>query len=266
MEVTLLETIKGIFSPKRIQITLYMAMVLWIAVITQVVVNHLFLRDFQITEAFIKTDMEEMESSLEIIAESQSEFLSEANKKEIILKIANAIDLNVDRDITVIKDGSYSEYSFLKEAKSARSEIKVISLEEETKGIAQIRHYIIIRINVFKSIQSIDNLKSDINKALIDIGVTNKQVTMEFEGAYNGLISRDDKKSIAKNLVKELHGEVILEYEENELFTVYAYTGLINDYIMSLDSKVNIQIAMTYDEELNKTMISLATPILSHDY
>lgn len=241
-------------------------MVLWIAVITQVVVNHLFLKDFQITEAFIKTDMEEMESSLEIIAESQSEFLSETGKKEIILKIANAIDLNVDRDITVIKEGSYSEYSFTKQAKSASSEIKVISLEEEKKDTAQMSHYIIIRINVLKSIQSIDNLKNDIDKALTDLGISNRQITMEFYGAYNGLISKDEKKSIAKNLVKELHGEIILEYEENELFTVYAYTGLINDYIMSLDSKVNIQIAMTYDEELNKTMISLATPILSQGY
>lgn len=266
MEVTLLETIKGVFSPKRIQITLYMAMVLWIAVITQVVVNRLFLRDFQITQAFIKTDMEEMESSLEIIAESQSEFLSEADKKEIILKVANAIDLNLDREITVIKEGSYSEYSFAKEAKRARSEIKVISLEEETKGTAQMRHYIIVRINVLKSIKSIYNLKNDINNALANLGVTSKQITMEFEGAYNGLISKDEKKSIARNLVKELHGEIILEYEENELFTVYAYTGLINDYIMSLDSKVNIQIAITYDEELNKTMISLASPILSHGY
>ena len=261
-----MKTIKGIFSPKPIQITLYMAMVLWIAVITQVVVNHLFLKDFQITEAFIKTDMEEMESSLEIIAESQRKFLSEIDKKEIILKVANAIDLNIDRDITIIKEGSYSEYSFTKQAKRASSEIKVISLEEETKGTAQMRHYIIVRINVLKSIQSIDDLKNDINKALDNFGISNKQIAMKFDGAYSGLISKDEKKSIASNLVKELHGEIILEYEENELYTVYAYTGLINDYIMSLDSKVNIQIAMTYDEENNKTIISLATPILFQGY
>jgi len=261
-----LETIKGIFSPKRIQITLYLAMVLWIAVITQVAINHLFLKDFQITEAFIKTEMEEMESSLEIIAESQSEFLSETDKKDIILKIANAINLNVDSDVRVIKEGSYSEYSYTKEAKRANTEIKVISLEEETKGIAQMRHYIIIRINVLKGIKSIEKLKNDINKTLMDLGVSNKQITMEFAGAYNGLISKDDKKSIVRDLVKDLHGEIILEYEEDELFTVYAYTGLINDYIMSLDSKVNIQIAVTYDEELNKTKISLATPILSQAY
>ena len=45
---------KRIFSSKRTQFTLYIAMILWLAVITQIVVNYAFRKDFQITEAFVK--------------------------------------------------------------------------------------------------------------------------------------------------------------------------------------------------------------------
>ena len=59
-------TLQRIFSLKRTKVTLYMAAVLWLSVITQVLVNRAFFKNFQIAEAFVKTSTEDIECSLEI--------------------------------------------------------------------------------------------------------------------------------------------------------------------------------------------------------
>ncbi len=260
------DIIKRVFSLKRTQITLYMVVILWLAVATQMIVNRVFREDFQITEAFVKTDMQGMESSLEIVAQYNKDFLSEEDKKGMIRSIADAIGLTIDKEINVQKEATHSEYSFTKQAKQAYSEIKVISMEQQEEGYSRVHHYIIVRMSIKQSIKSIEGFKNKIENILKEIGVTDKQVTMQFNGNYDGMRSTAEKKRIAKFLVDELHGEIALEYEEGDLYTIYAYTGLISEYINSLGNKINIQIAITYDEENNKTMVTLATPILNQSW
>jgi hypothetical protein len=263
-----LDNIKKIFSLKRTKFTLYMAAVLWLAVATQMVVNKVFHEDFKITEAFEKTNAEEKQSGIEVVAEYNSEFLSESDKKEIIQKLADAIGLKIDSDVAVWQEGNRCEYSYAKKAKQAESEIKVVSLGEEQENNAEIemKHYIIVRLSIYEGIQSIDRYKNIIEDTLAKLGVDYKEVTMKFEGKYDGNLSLAEKNQIASNLVKELKGEIALEYDEGDLYTIYAYTGLLNEYIVSDGSKVNIQIAITYNELTNKSTVTLATPILNESW
>jgi hypothetical protein len=261
-----LDTIKKIFTLKRTRATLYMAVILWLAVATQMFINRVFHEDFQITEAFVKTNAEEMQSSIEVAAEYDEGFLSEADKKNVIQSLADAIGLKIDREISVEKDDSRSEYYFIKKAKQASSEIKVISMEQEDGASVRMKHYIIVRLSIYKSIESIDRYKKIIEDTLTKLGVKYKQITMQFEGNFDGLLSAEMKERIAASLVSELQGKIALKYNEGDIYTVYAYTGLINEYIMSGESKINIQIAMTYNAITDKTKVTMATPILNQSW
>lgn len=260
------DTIKHIVTLKRTKVTLYMAAVLWLAFATQVMVNRVFKEDLKITEAFVKANTDEMQSSIEVVAEYASDFLSETDKKDMIVQLADAIGLNIDRDISISREGTRIEYSFIKMAKQATSEIKLISLELEEDSAIKIKHYIIIRLSVLDSIQSIDRYKNIIEATLAELGVENRQTTMQYKGSYDGELSLEDKNQIMTSLVEELKGEIALEYDEGDIYTVYAYTGLLNEYIDTMGSKVNIQIAMTYNEISDKTTVTLATPILNQSW
>jgi predicted RNA-binding protein Jag len=100
-----------------------------------------------------------------------------------------------------------------------------------------------------------------LEKTLDDLGVTSEQITMKYEGNKEGDLTSLQKHEIAELLVKELQGEIALEYDEGDLYTIYAYTGMLNDYVTSMGNKINVQIAITYNELTNKTKIALATPI-----
>jgi hypothetical protein len=275
MEVDLMEnskwnnmihTLKQTFSMKRTKITLYIATVLWVAVATQMVVNKVFQEDFKITEAFVKTDTEEMQSSIEVVAEYKSGTISDDNKKEVILDLADAIGLNVDEEITVWEEDTRSEYYYVKQAKQATSEIKIVSMEQEEQDDVIIKNYIIVRISILQGIQSVDQYKSVLEDALQKLGVESKQFTLKFEGNREGNLSTDQKHEVASLLVGELQGKIALEYDEGDLFTVYAYTGMLNEYVTTMGNKINIQIAITYNELTNKTKIALATPILNENW
>jgi hypothetical protein len=257
------DTIKQVLSLKKTKLTLYMVAVLWLAVGTQMVVNKVFREDVKITEAFVKTNAEEMQSSIEIVAEYHKDFLSEIDKKTLIKKIADAIGLKVDDDISVKTEDNRTEYSFYKHAKQATSEIKVVSLEQEKDSVKEMKHYLIVRLNILQSIRSIDKYKNILENTMTKLGVENQQITMSFEGNQEGNITSKEKNQIATQLVKELQGEVAMEYDEGDLYTVYAYTGLIHEYIETVGCKINIQISITYNELTNKTRITLATPIMN---
>ncbi len=258
--------LKHTLTLSRTKVALYAAAVLWTAVITQLIINRMFQEDIQITEAFVKSDTEDMQSSLEIAAEYKGDFLSEDAKKNIIYDLADAIGLVIDDDVTIREDKTRSECSYFKQAKKASTELKVVSVEQKENTSSTVKNYIIVRLNVKEGIQSIDKFKVLLEKSLSDIGVKNQQVTMKYEGSRNGNLTKAKKQEIARTLVKDLQGEVALEYDEGDLYTVYAYTGMLKEYVQSMGNKINIQIAITYNELTNTTKITLATPMLNDSW
>jgi hypothetical protein len=258
--------IKKVFSARRTRAALYAAVVLWVAVITQIAVNRIFREELQITEAFVKSETVEMQSNLEVVAEYKAEVLSEAGKKELINRLADAIGLTVDSDITVWEDEDRTEYFYYKKAKQAATEIKVISLQTEENNAVDMKHYIVVRLNILKGMESIDKYKGLIEDELNQIGVASKQVNLKYEGNREGNLTSLQKHEIAVLLIDELQGEIALEYDEGDIYTVYAYTGMIHDYVTSMSNRINIQIAITYNELTDTTRITLATPVLNDSF
>ncbi len=249
---------KNTLSLRRTKITLYMATVLWVAVVTQILVNRVFQEEVKITEAFVKTNTEEMQSSIEIAAEYGKEELSTEEKKTLICDIAAKIGLTIDKEISIWEEGDRSEYLFYKQAKKATSEIKVISVDK--------KHYIIVRLSIQEGIAGIDKYKKTLENIFKKLEVKDMQVTLKYEGNQEGDLTSDQKHEIAQLLVDELQGEIALEYDEGDMYTVYAYTGMLKEYITTMDTKINIQIAISYNEVNNKTRITLATPIIGDSW
>lgn len=255
-------TIKYTLSLKRTRVTLYIAAVLWLAVFTQMVVNRFFREEFQITEAFVKSDTNEMRSTLEVVAEYKAGILSKEDKREIIHFLADSIGLVIDDEIGVWEEDGRSEYFFYKQAKHATSEIKLISMEAEEDNIVTMKHYIIVRLNILQSISSIDKYKSLLEEALSKLETDNLQITLKYEGSREGNLTTEQKQEIAELLINELQGELVMEYDEGDLYTVYAYTGMLNEYIATMGTKINVQITVSYNELTNKTKIAMATPVM----
>lgn len=259
--------LKQLFHDHKHKMTFYVVAVLWIAVIMQIAVTSFMQTEDNILEALVRTNSEVNAFELETAAEFGNGYLSIEAKEEVIRLVAEKIGLEVDEEIEVLKQGNNSEVFIDKTSKNARTLIKLVSVEEEDSlGVVEMNHYILVRLKVNENLNSIVQYRDLLNKILSDLNSSNIQTTMQLIGTYQGKLSLDQMNAIADNMIKLLHGEVSYENRQEDFFTVYAYSGLLEEYITSMGTKINIHIATNFDETTDTTMLYLGAPVIKADY
>ncbi len=259
--------IKKILSGKKSRMTIYVLGVLWIAVIMQIAVNTFMIPKGSLLEAFVNTNSEVSSFELEMFAEYGSDYLSEEDRKELVIYMANQIGLKLDQEVEIVRNGKETESYIEKIGKNANTLIKVISLEQEkTDGNMGLKHYLIIKLKLYDNLESILNYRKLINTAFDDLGAKTLETTMQLASAYKGKLSLDNMNLIADNMIESLNGKIAYANREDELFTVYAYSGLLDEYVTSLDTKINMHVVINYDEEQDTTNVYLGTPVINGGY
>ena len=84
----------------------------------------------------------------------------------------------------------------------------------------------------------------------------------EFQGDYE---HKSMEKKVKKTL-KKYKGNVIEEYCDISLISFIIYTPLIKEYLLIDRNKINLNLAIRYNEYEDKTCILLATPIITNGY
>ena len=74
----------------------------------------------------------------------------------------------------------------------------------------------------------------------------------------------EQKDVITMELLEQLNAQIVAEHRQ-DIYVVYAYTSKIKEYKKVGKDKVNLTIAISYDEQKNTTNIMLATPLLNQD-
>lgn len=258
---------KRILSSKKSKRTIYVISVLWIAVIMQVIVNRYMVPKSSLLEAFVNTNSEVSSFELEMIADYGTDYLSEDDRKELVEFIASQIGLKINKEIELVRNGKETERYFEKNSKNAKTLIKVSTVEKENEeGISELRHYIIVKIKLYNNIDSILHYRELLNKTFQELGTKKAETNMQLVSNYKGKLSLDNMNLIADSMIENLNGKVAYANRQEDMFTVYGYTGLLDEYVMSLDTKINIHIAINYDEEKDMTYVYLGTPVINGGY
>ena len=91
-------------------------------------------------------------------------------------------------------------------------------------------------------------------------------VTLSLKGCVEGAWSNSEKNHICEDIIEKLDGKIVIGSRSNELYSVYAYTEKISDYVLSGTTRSNINIAITYDSDKDVTWIYMETPVISENY
>ncbi len=244
----------------------------WLFVILQLLIGKLFEKNTSIVAAFAVTKPQEISATLEVTANYGDKLFDEREKERLLNELAEAIGLELGEDAEAewITGEGREELVVKKEARAAKTELKAISLCYSEKDLAEstgmntamTKNYVYASIALSESLDAILAYKKLVEKTLSELACTEISTTIQLVGEYEGYLTLQERNEVTEKILKSLQAEVMYEYRQEEMYTVYAYTAGLDDYISVEDKKINLHIAMSKDEENYRTILYLASPIL----
>ena len=223
-----------------------------------------------IVTAFASEDYIDTQGTVSAYVNYGNKYLTDDDRQEIVESIAST--LGIKRDIVLnIKRGESGSgssvtatYSCISE--HATTDISVITVETVSGNtVLSLEQYILVDITIDNSVESAVYYKECIDKYFKESGI-DADITLSFKGSIKGALSNNEKNEICDNILDALDGRLVTGSRSDELYTVYAYSDSINEYVVNGTTKSNINVAITYDSTNDLSWVYVATPILSESY
>lgn len=262
------KTTKGILRDKRIQIALFAFVVLIVGITVQLMMKGFMKEKVPIADVFMDSQVVATKSCLEMAGRYTTKSLTSEQKEEVIKTITDEIGLTYEaNELLWQEEGKVSQVSLHRQSKQADTKIQFISVNVNEEGeIPIIQNYVMIYMELYDQMGQIVDYKELLQDCFDKLEMTEESASIQFIGKYPGALTLDSKNTITDQMIKQLKGHITYENRADDLYTVYAYSGSISEHISVGKSKVNIQVAMNYNEQLNETVVYLATPIMNGSY
>lgn len=240
---------------KQRRILVGLAAVFLLAAVFRIVTERAFLAQASIEGAFAVLAPEDSRGTVTLTGRYLPPPYGFSEEK-LLRYFGEEIGLTVDGDIREVSYEGRLEYVYEKAAARAHSIIKVVYLEEPEA------YYICAEITLTgDQAASSAAFRKVLNKAAEEIGLTEISTTLELCGMYEGEIPLGKKDEVTDLLLSELYAQPVYENRLNANYTVYAYTGAVEEYITVEKKKINVQVAIYYDKDTDCTEVVLASPL-----
>ena len=219
-----------------------------------------------IVTAFADNDFLNTISTITASGTYGNQYISETERESILLDIAHGLGITNSLVYdSETKDGITTS-SLVRTADNTQTILKLITTETAlSSNEISLKNTISAVIEFDNSLDSAFFYKDKIKNAFENVGI-NPDISINLKGDIAGSLSMSQKNVIADKIIESSDGKIVTESRNNNLFTVYAYTDKIEDYVLRGSMKTNLNVAISYDEIKNITEVYMATPFLNQDY
>lgn len=239
---------------------------LWVSVGIEAYLRNNAKDESKIVEAFNQTNFVDTESVITAYGVYRGAYLDRQEAKELLASLAEKIGLDNSYTINETRNKTSGEITLTKTAKRAQTKMRFITYEEQGEdNIIQAKQYLVMELTLYESADSALSYKNLFNHILQDYDFS-KQFTVSLKGQYAGKLTLEERNVITDKLLKDIKADVVSERRSTDFYTIYAYTRLIDNYKEVSGEKINVSLAMNYNESENKTYLYLATPLIKDDF
>ncbi len=241
---------------------MYAVIVLW-AVLTAVYMTNMGRADkVSISTAFTDSVDGEEWCELDTYIEGYGKFgvcyLTQEEKERLVENIASALGITSSYGLATVCEDEVNITVLSKESVDGSVTIKAITQEPQVQ-------YVYVNITVYNNIDCAVSYRELVEGMFDAMGIQGN-VNMNLVGSLEGALNSTEKNELADGLLDRLGAKVVTENRDNDIFTIYAYSKGAGSYITIGGNKINMNIAIGYDEEQDRTKVYLASPINSLDY
>ncbi len=245
---------------------IYMVALLWAIVSIQIIVNKTVKKEDEIVEAFNISNSVPINSTIEAYGLFGKMYLSKETKENMLVNLAKELGIVEDYTIENTSVQSYEKSTLKKDGKYGNTTIQIVTagIGDEI-AITDQEQYILISIELFNDINSVSELKENVNKIYKNIGIDNTINTC-LKGSLNGELTDNKKVEMVDKLLKAMNAEEVVSSTMDNTYNVYGYTKNEDNYVYQMGEKVNVNIAITYDSEEDITYIHMANPFINKSF
>ena len=100
----------------------------------------------------------------------------------------------------------------------------------------------------------------------LDLEAKDSRLTFCITGHLDRKLEGKEIEEFAGELTHQLQGEGVDTFQEDGTISVTGYTPRLDNYLQYEDGRLNFNLALRYDEYLDKTVVFAATPLIPHFY
>lgn len=243
-----------------------LALVLWIVAIIQGIDMLGGDKEAEVIQAFNSMSMMQENSKIQSYGKYSGDYLTVEEQKLLLKTMAEALGIVDNYTLEESSDQYGRKVTLFLDGVRANTKIEFITEEkdEAESNSMEVNQYLKTELEIENSIESAFYY-DDTVKMIMNRYSDTPQTVININGQYQGKLGTEQKDIIAMELMEKLKAEVVVEHRE-DTYVVYAYTPLIEEYKKVGNDKINLTIAILYNEEDDMTEVLLATPLLNEDF
>ena len=241
---------------------LYAAIILWVVGSGVYLAGMERVHSVSISTAFTDSADERQWCELDTYIEGYGKFgvcyLTQEEKEKLVKNIASALGITSSYGLATVYEEEVNTTVLSNESVNGSVTIKAITQEPQAQ-------YVYVNITVYNNIDCAVSYRELVEGMFDAMGIQGN-VNMNLVGSLEGALNSTEKNELADGLLDRLDAKVVTENRDSDIFTIYAYSKGAGSYITIGGNKINMNIAIGYDEEQDRTKVYLASPINSLDY
>lgn len=241
---------------------IYICGILWLFALIQLIVNYEEAKEPDIITAFTNDMYLSTLSTVKATGFYGNLYMSVEDKESLAKTVAGGLGIDDVYDIST----ENNKTTLSKYVDGVRTSINVITVENHVeKAVLTQKQYVTIEMEFDNSLESAVYYRDKVEKLFEDMDI-GADITLSLRGDIEGELSNSEKNSIADHILENVGGDVVTENRGADMYTIYAYTDNINDYVVYGTTKTNINIVIEYNDVRGVTEVYMATPIMNEDY
>lgn len=238
----------------------------WLAVAAQLFINQGIHRRGDVVEAFSSSEVIPVEACVSVYGDFGDMTLTGETKDTMLRNLAKKLGITEGYEITASGGDSYQESTLTKDGKYGRTVIQIVSMDVKNQDDEPaIQQTVLSDITIYDDLAYAMECKEQIEEIYHEIGME-PNVNICLKGKVAGELSASRRQELTGDILEKLNASVVQEIDNENYYCLYGYTSQFERVIYQNGKKINVNLAITYNEEENMSYLRLAVPYISQSF
>lgn len=227
-------------------------------------------------EAFETLQLSDLKGCIEITAPLEKIYKETEGKKTFLTGLIRELDLDEEIELTEKDANGRNEVGYQKETQQEKIQITLVTeqcMTEEENESERMREnssvteyqYVHFLYENRDDMEQLLQYKTKIERRLKMRGMAPAS-NLNVRGRRSGTMTLTEKREVTDRLFEILQAVWVEAVREEDWYTVYGYSELLQNSFSYGKKKINVTLAFSYWEEKNETQFNLAMPYVLGDY